>query len=374
MIKSILNLRVNGVTATMINRRQALNGIRVKTILIFFGILIFSSCVGSSGNVVSVKTVEQKPLSGLADETLSQLQEIQKNRQQNTEDTGLKKMIRHTPNYSVAEYLRTHPGANNPQARNYTIGGYDELDIVVYEEEDLSRKAVPVSAEGYITFPLIGRINLNGTTTSQAEEMISGKLAEQQYLLNAHVSVTVKEYKSKQYIVLGSVEEPGSYPLKAQERVLDAISQAGGIDFEMGGKQGMLIRSLTPGSDREEKIVIRIDLNELLKGGDQSANLLLSDNDLLYIPKAENYYIIGQVQKPGSYPYLEKEISLVEAISQAGGFTPIAARNKTRIVRVENGVEKIIEVQVDAITDSGKKAQDVVVMPGDVIVVPESFF
>jgi len=41
---------------------------------------------------------------------------------------------------------------------------------------------------------------------------------------------------------------------------------------------------------------------------------------------------------------------------------------------VENGNEKIIEVQVDAITGAGKKAQDVTILPGDVIVVPESFF
>ena len=58
----------------------------------------------------------------------------------------------------------------------------------------------------------------------------------------------------------------------------------------------------------------------------------------------------------------------------AGGFTLIAARNKTRIIRVENGVEKIIQVKVDAITGAGKKIQDVVIRPDDIIFVPESFF
>jgi polysaccharide export outer membrane protein len=121
-------------------------------------------------------------------------------------------------------------------------------------------------------------------------------------------------------------------------------------------------------------VVIRIDLPGLLKGGEQMSNLLMTDGDLLYIPKPENFYIIGQVNTPGSYPYLEKAITVVEAISKAGGFTQIAARNRTRIIRVENGNEKIIEVQVDAITGAGKKSQDVTILPGDVIVVPESFF
>ena len=58
----------------------------------------------------------------------------------------------------------------------------------------------------------------------------------------------------------------------------------------------------------------------------------------------------------------------------AEGFTPVASRNKTRIIRVENGVEKIIQIKVDAITDAGKKIQDVLIQPNDIIVVPESFF
>jgi len=175
-------------------------------------------------------------------------------------------------------------------------------------------------------------------------------------------------------MVLGAVRSPGTYPVQAKERILDAISKAGGIDFTQGGKQGMVIRTEHLGTDKEEKIVIRIDLSNLLKGGDQVSNLLLADKDLIYVPRAENFYLIGEVKQPGAYPYLEKEITLVEAISKAGGFTQLAARNRTRIVRVENGVEKIIEINVDAITDGGKKAQDVRILPGDVIVVPESFF
>ncbi len=98
------------------------------------------------------------------------------------------------------------------------------------------------------------------------------------------------------------------------------------------------------------------------------------DKDVLFIPTAEYFYIIGQIKRPGSYPLIDREISLAEAISTAGGFTSMAARNQTRIIRVEDGVEKIIEVKVDAITDAGKKIQDVIIQPDDVIVVPESFF
>jgi polysaccharide export outer membrane protein len=100
----------------------------------------------------------------------------------------------------------------------------------------------------------------------------------------------------------------------------------------------------------------------------------MADNDLLYIPKADYFYIIGEVKNPGNYAFNKKNVSIVEAISMAGGFTKLAARSKTRIVRVENDVEKIYNVNVDAITRGGKMIQAVLVMPNDLIVVPESFF
>ena len=341
----------------------------IRLISILMLLMTAASC-GTSGEVVKVTTISEGDLKGLGEKNLAQLKEI-KEAQKKEKVDAISQFIEDTPSYTIQQYLDMNPDANNPSAQDYKVGGYDVIDIIVYEEQDLSRKDVRVSADGFISFPLVGRVKVDGLNTSEIEKLISNKLAEGQYLLDAHVSVTVSDYKSKQFMVLGSVKEPGTYPLQANERVLDAISRAGGIDFEKVGKQAMIIRTLNPNTGNEKKIVVQMDVTGLLKGG---AQLLLKDKDLLYIPKAEHIYIIGQVKNPGSYLYQEEVITLVEAISMAGGFTPIAARNKTRIVRVEGGVEKIIQVQVDAITESGKKAQDVRILPGDVIVVPESFF
>ena len=62
------------------------------------------------------------------------------------------------------------------------------------------------------------------------------------------------------------------------------------------------------------------------------------------------------------------------AIGTAGGFTNIAGRRRTRIIRVEDGVEQIITVNVDAITSAGRKIQDIRIKPDDIIIVPESFW
>jgi polysaccharide export outer membrane protein len=329
----------------------------------------------AGGDVVQVTTVSQKEIQKvLKADTLQQLEEIKKSAGTQKDPYNLSQVIQKTPNYSVEEYLRLHAADPKITRGDYRVGGMDMLDITVYEEADLSRKGVRVSADGFISFPLIGRLQVGDRTTSEIENLIAEALAQGQYLREAHVSVVVTDYKSRQFMVLGSVRSPGTYPLTAHERVLDAISRAGGIDFEKGGNQGMVIRVEEPGTPRERKVVIRIDMAGLMKGGNQFDNLLLADKDLLYIPTAQQFYIIGQVEKPGSYPYLENEITIVEAISKAGGFTRIASPNRTRIIRMEDGAEKIIEVRVNEITSSGKKAQDVTIKPGDVIVIPESIF
>ncbi len=360
-----------------VKKKEKISPMSIPTYLRLFAaivLVVFSTACGGKGDVVKVTAVNEGSYASLKEEHLAKLDEIKKKRGDRDINNSLKNVIEQTRHFSVAHYLMEHPDARGPAGGDYTVGGYDVLSITVYEEQDLSREAVRVSGDGYISFPLIGRLKVDRLTTSEIEEMISLRLAKEQYLLDAHVSVMVTGYNSKRFLVLGAAKNPGSYSLRARERVLDAISKAGGIDLEQAGKKGMIIRTEHPNTEQERKIVINLDLQGLLKGSDQISNIFLAEKDTLFIPKAEHFYIIGQVQRPGSYPLAEKDISLVEAISTAGGFTQIAARNRTRIIRVENGVEKIIEVRVDAITGAGKKIQDVLIQPDDVIVVPESFF
>lgn len=86
-------------------------------------------------------------------------------------------------------------------------------------------------------------------------------------------------------------------------------------------------------------------------------------------------FILGEVNNPGSYDIpAEKELTVVEAISLAGGFTEAAAVNKTKIVRVEDGLEKTMVVKIKEITKGGDKSKDIFLKPNDIIIVPQSFF
>jgi protein involved in polysaccharide export with SLBB domain len=86
-------------------------------------------------------------------------------------------------------------------------------------------------------------------------------------------------------------------------------------------------------------------------------------------------YVMGEVQKPGSYPIpAEKTLTVLEAISTAGGFTPIAGQDRTRVLRNVNGASVTYTIEVKAITQQGQKDKDLVLEPNDVVYVPQSFF
>ncbi|MBR3654936.1 MAG: polysaccharide biosynthesis/export family protein [Elusimicrobia bacterium] len=86
-------------------------------------------------------------------------------------------------------------------------------------------------------------------------------------------------------------------------------------------------------------------------------------------------YVLGQVQKPSEIAIPpEKSITVLEAITSVGGFTDIANTSKVKVLRMENGKQKSLDVDVNAITKQGKKSLDIELMPGDVIFVPQSMF
>ena len=263
--------------------------------------------------------------------------------------------------------------ASSQETQDYRIGGGDLLNIVVYEEPDLSG-VVRVSADGNISFWLLREVQVAGLTPAEVEERLTELLAKD-YLVNPQVLVTVTEYRSKFVFVLGAVESPGSYPLMGKETVLEMISRAGGLDKKEGGNTLVLLRTPQGGDQADqESISISIDLGKLLKQGDISQNVPVQDKDVLYIPKSDSVYVFGEVQKPGPVMLSGREMTLLEALTEAGGQTKTAALNRTKIIRVVDGEEQTIRVNVESIIKSGEKSKDVLLRPGDIIVVPESYF
>ncbi len=273
----------------------------------------------------------------------------------------------------VVEEVKPETTFVKKEQEEYVIGGRDVLEITVYDEPDLNRK-IRVSNSGYMSFPLIGDVKVAGFTAAEIEKIIESRL-KQGYLVNPQVSINILEYKSSEVYVLGAVNKPGAYPLMGETNLLEALSRAGGIattkEGYLAGKELFVIREES-GSEERVKY-IRVNLDKLLGQGDLSLNIPLKNKDTIYIPQLDSIFVFGEVKTPGSYKLLEKEVTVLEAITMAGGLTKYAAPNRVKVIRYEGGVGQTIKVNVKEITKSGDRSKDVVLKPGDVVVVPQSY-
>jgi polysaccharide export outer membrane protein len=189
------------------------------------------------------------------------------------------------------------------------------------------------------------------------------------YLIDPHVEVMVREYKSQKVYILGEVLRPGTYPLDSRASIIEIISEAGGLGAEAGDvaeivrarndwKKDKPLKPDQEGVDR----VIRVDLRDILAGKGGRRRTEIRSGDTIFVPKAEVFYIFGQVSQPGKYRW-EKELTVLKAVIIAGGFTDIASKRRIKIRREIDEKERKIRAKLDT-----------PVKPDDTVIVPESFF
>ncbi len=240
----------------------------------------------------------------------------------------------------------------------YELGIGDRVQISVYGQEDMNT-TTEVAADGTITMALVGRVSVQGLTPSAASRLIESRLENEGYLRNANVNVVVEEYRSNTISVLGHVNQPGKIALQGQTSITEVLALAGGIN-EGGGERLVLIQTGEDGQQVRQEFY----LSELLdrQAGSQP-EVTVQKGDTLYVPKAEQFYVHGQVQNPGTYP-LDRQLNVMQALSISGGFNPKANNDGLILYRKKpDGTVESREVELsDRIKD------------GDVLFVKESLF
>lgn len=126
---------------------------------------------------------------------------------------------------------------------DYRIGTLDTLDVTVFEEPELSVKALQVDAAGRIALPLVGTVNAKGKTASELSKELASLLGER-YLRDPQVTVTVASTVSQKVSIQGEVTEPGVYQLKGPTTLLDVISMAKGEGEFASLKQVVVFRDI----------------------------------------------------------------------------------------------------------------------------------
>ena len=253
-------------------------------------------------------------------------------------------------------------------AQEYTIGPGDILKITVWGHDDLS-KDYPVTLDGRVPFPLIGVVQAAGLSTSELAKRLRD-LLEKDYLVNPQVIVSVKEYLSSKVHVLGDAEKPGLFYLTGPTTLLEMLSKAGGLS-RTAGKDLVLVRSEGPKTGGApgvtSTVLLRFDLRKI-QAGDVKENILLQNGDMMFVPKASAFFVLGEVNKPGTFP-LDKEISVLEAVTLAGGFSGTAAPSGAKVLRrTAEGKQETISIDLSGAVPRDKSFR---LEDGDTVMVPK---
>jgi polysaccharide export outer membrane protein len=253
--------------------------------------------------------------------------------------------------------------------QDYRIGRQDLLQITVFGVDDLEQ-TVRVTDDGSITLPLLGRLAVGGLTKTGLEKLIADML-EAQYMHDPQVTIFIKEYESKKVAVTGAVKKPGTYEMLGRKTLLEMISLAGGLDKDLGN-QIFIFRDSGDGQTAR----IPVDLELLVYEADQTLNLVIQAGDIIYVPAVARIriFVSGAVKNPDMYEIPREEpITVLKAVTLAGGTTDRAALKKVQIMRTEkDGSRVTLLVNLKKVKQG--KIEDPILQKDDIVLVPESFF
>ena len=225
--------------------------------------------------------------------------------------------------------LTFNPSINIQTPKNYEIGIGDQIIINIWGNSQ-SNYQLNVNTNGQILIPDVGPVYIAGSTFQDAENKIIQRLTSIYSDMGGSnpqtfAQVNMGQLRSIQVNLLGEVVAPGTYTLPVTATVFNGLYLSGGPN-NIGSFRNIKII-------RDNKIFKTIDIYKFLVNADPSENILLKDNDILFIPAAEKRVEVnGEFKRNGQFELKEGEM-LSDLIRFAGGFTENSYLSKTQIYR-----------------------------------------
>jgi polysaccharide biosynthesis/export protein len=219
-----------------------------------------------------------------------------------------------------------------PVPSDYRIDSGDEIFIRAWGSVDISYRAV-VDRNGDIYIPRVGQIHVAGTQYRDLQNVINAGIA--QVFRGYQLNVSMGQLRSVQVFVVGQAKRPGSYTVSALSTLLNALFATGGPSIK-GSMRNIELR-------RNDQVVTRFDLYDLLLRGDKSQDRSLQSGDVIYIPAVARLAAIsGSVNNPAIYE-VKNETTLNDLINLAGGLSTTAAGQRVMVERITDKLVRSVD-------------------------------
>jgi len=289
----------------------------------------------------------------------------------------------------------------NDAEKDYRISAGDVIQLQIEDAPELSH-IYRVNSSGYIEMPVLGLVEAQRRTTFELARQITKGLQNEEYLNTPNVLVTIKQYNSQTFLVQGSVRSPGVYQTEGRPSLLTMIGLAGGLTADHGSTAFILrpnktnkrapeadtqissLQDQTPDPDQSTQTqaggsasapaedhnygLIKVNLSALYKG---QFDQRVEPGDIINIPRADVFYITGEVKSPGSFT-LKEGTTLRQAVSLAQGLTFNAKGRRGVIFREDPTLGSRQEIKVDISAVVNGKKEDIPLQANDVVIIPNS--
>lgn len=237
--------------------------------------------------------------------------------------------------------------------KNYRVGSGDILNIVIWNHPELSLAAAGastgsapagapdvgngynVSPDGLIQFPFLGTVKVSGLTEYQIRAMLARRITP--FIADPQITVRIQSYRSGRIYVDGEVRNPGLLTMNDIPMTLpEAISRAGGLNTQADRSSVILTRN---------GIDTAINMPMLTRNGISPANIVLQNGDLLRVVSREDnkVFLMGDVYVPRAQPMNDGQLTLAQALGEAGGLNPTSASPK-QVYVIRKGPEGKAEI------------------------------
>ncbi|MGA9364069.1 MAG: SLBB domain-containing protein [Bacteroidota bacterium] len=259
------------------------------------------------------------------------------------------------------------PNAVGPVDPGYLVGPGDVLRLTVWGEAEFQYE-LEVDREGRIFIPNVGQVFVMGTPLNTLEDKLKKQLSKYYSGLatrppRAFMDVSITKLRPLRIFVMGEVKQPGGYTISSYATVFNALYGVGG-PLVRGSLRNVKVL-------RDNKVVATVDLYDYLLRGDQTSDVRLQNNDLVFIaPRGKTVSIRGEVLRPAIYELKENE-HLATLINYAGGLLSTAYLDHAQIDRVKpfeertKGTEDRAVVDISLKDSLGKGGKDVALYDAD---------
>lgn len=159
---------------------------------------------------------------------------------------------------------------------DYVIGPDDVLQIVFWQEKDLSAEVV-VRPDGRISLPLINEVQAAGSTPAQLRTAIMQ--AASRFVTDPSLTIFVKTINSRKVFVMGMVNRPGPYPLNDSMTILQMLATAGGLAEYAKANEIVLMRT-----EQGQTKSFKFNYNDIRKGKNLQQNIAVKPGDTIVVP------------------------------------------------------------------------------------------